>query len=59
MYDKRDGFNFEILNSHYVMEIFLALLPMVYIFLSLLVSNIDDFNNRNLFFDCKGIKTKL
>ena len=41
IYDKRDDFNFEIVNfpfldgiSHFLMEMFLALLPMVYIFLS-------------------------
>ena len=35
IYDKRDDFNFEIVN--FLMEMFLALLPMVYIFLSLFV----------------------
>ena len=35
IYDKRDDFNFEIF--HFLMEMFLALLPMVYIFLSLFV----------------------
>ena len=35
IYDKRDDLNFEI--SHFLMEMFLALLPMAYIFLSLLV----------------------
>ena len=40
------------------MEMFLALLPMVYIFLSLFVfarvcSNVDDFNNRNIFLTAK------
>ena len=35
LYDKRDDFNFEIVN--FLMEMFLALLPMVYIFLSLFV----------------------
>ena len=37
IYDKRDDFNFEIVNSHFLMEMFFALLPMVYIFLSLFV----------------------
>ena len=37
IYDKRDDFNFEIVNSHFLMEMFLALLPLVYIFLSLFV----------------------
>ena len=35
--DKRDDFNFEIVNFFFLMEMFLALLPMVYIFLSLFV----------------------
>ena len=35
IYDKRDDFNFEIVNFH--MEMFLALPPMVYLFLSLFV----------------------
>ena len=37
IYDKRDDFNFEMEISHFLMEMFLALLPMVYIFLSLFV----------------------
>ena len=37
IYDKRDDFNFEIVNFPFVMEMFLALLPMVYIFLNLFV----------------------
>ena len=37
IYDKRDDFNFEIVNFPFSMEMFLALLPMVYIFLSLFV----------------------
>ena len=42
------------------MEMFLAPLPIVYIFLSLFVlqecSNVDDFNNRNLFLTDKLLK---
>ena len=43
------------------MEMFPTPLPMVYIFLSLLVlakvcSNVDDFNNRNLFLTAKLLK---
>ena len=42
------------------MEMFLALLPMVHIFLSLFVllecSNVDDFNNINLFLTAKLLK---
>ena len=37
IYDKRDDFNFEFVNFPFLMEMFLALLPMVYIFLSLFV----------------------
>ena len=37
IYDKRDDFNFEIVNSLFLMEMFLAPFPMVYIFLSLFV----------------------
>ena len=37
IYDKRDDFNFELYSSPFLMEMFLALLPMVYIFLSLFV----------------------
>ena len=57
IYDKWDDFNFEIVNFSFL----LALLPMVYIFLSLFVfarvcSNVDDFNNRNLFLTAKLLK---
>ena len=43
------------------MEMFLALLPMVYIFFQLIrfarvCSNVDDFNNRNLFLTAKLLK---
>ena len=37
IYDKRDDFNFEIVIFPFLMEMFLALLPMAYIFLSLFV----------------------
>ena len=36
IYDKWDDFNFEMVNSHFLMEMFLAPLPMVYIVLSLI-----------------------
>ena len=36
-YDRWDDFNFEIVNFPFLMEMFRALLPMVYIFLSLFV----------------------
>ena len=43
------------------MDMFLPLLPMVYIFLSFfrfarVCSNVDDFNNRNLFLTAKLLK---
>ena len=37
IYDKRDDFNFEIVNFPFLDGYFFALLPMVYIFLSLFV----------------------
>ena len=37
IYDKRDDSNFEIVNFPFLMEMFLALLPRVYIFRSLFV----------------------
>ena len=35
IYNKRDDFDFEIVNFPFLMEMFLAPLPMVYIYLSL------------------------
>ena len=32
IYDKRDNFNFETVNFYFLMEMFLAPLPMVYLF---------------------------
>ena len=37
IYDKWDDFNFEIVNFHFLMVLFLAFLPMMYTFLSLFV----------------------
>ena len=37
IYDKRDDPNFEIINFNFLMEMFLAPLPIAYIFLSLFV----------------------
>ena len=56
IYDKQDDFNFEIVNSHFLMEMFLAPLPMVYIFLSLIVLLECDFNNRKLTLTAKSLK---
>ena len=36
IYDKRDGFNFEIVISNFLVKMFLAPLPMVYIFRNIL-----------------------
>ena len=44
IYDKRDDFKFEIVNF------------MVYIFLSLFVLQVDDFNNRHLSLIAKLLK---
>ena len=37
LYDKRDDFNFEIVNFHFLMEMLLALLPIVCTFFSFFV----------------------
>ena len=37
IYDKRDDFDFEIVNFYFLMEMFLSPLPMVFIFFSLFV----------------------
>ena len=42
--------------SHFLMEMFLALLPMVYIFHCLFVLRGSDFNNRNQFLTAKLLK---
>ena len=64
-YDKQDDFNFEIINfpflSHFLMEMFLALLPMVYIFLNLFVLQECDLmlmtsTTEPHFLDCLVIK---
>ena len=50
------------LQKYFLMEMFLAPLPMVYTFLSLFVllsrvcSNVDNFNKRNLFLTAKLLK---
>ena len=61
MYDKRDDFYFELVNFQFLMEMFLAPLPMVYTFRKLFVlqrvcSNVDDFNNRNKLLTSKLLK---
>ena len=59
-YNKWDDFNFEIANTHFLMEMFLAHLPMVFLFSAYLFarecSNVDDFSNRNLFLTAKVLK---
>ena len=37
IYNKQDEFNFEIVNLHFLMEMFLAPLPIVYTFCNLFV----------------------
>ena len=56
IYDKRDAFSFKIF--HFLMEMFLAPLPMVYIFRSLFVLRdcVLMFNKRNLFLTAKVLK---
>ena len=60
IYDKRDDFNFEIVKNSFLMEKSLSFLWCIYI--SQLVrfarvcSNVEDFNNRNLFLTAKLLK---
>ena len=54
--DKWDDFN---LKFHFLMEMFLTPIPMVYIFPNLFVFNVDEFNNRILFLTAKLLKTRL
>ena len=53
IFDKRDDFNFEKVNFPFLDGDVSRPLPMMYIFRSLFIlqecSNVDDFNNRNLF----------
>ena len=61
IYDKRDDFNFEIVNFLFLMAMFLAPLPMVHIYFSAysflrVCSNVDDFNNINLFLTAMLLK---
>ena len=43
---KQDDFNFEIVNLHFLMEIYLALLPVENAF-TRITSNVSDLNNIN------------
>ena len=51
----RDDFNFEIVKFPFLMEMFLARSPSIGVYISQLIrfarmcSNVDDFNNINLF----------
>ena len=61
IYDKWDDFNFKIVNFQFLDKDFMASLPLVYIFSQLIrfarvYSNVDDFNNRNLFLTAKLLK---
>ena len=63
IYDKRDDFNFEIVNFPFLGDVSRS--PSYGVYISQLIcfarvcSNVDDFNNRNLFFNCLSIKTRL
>ena len=63
IYDKRDDFNFEIVNFPFLMEMFLAHLPMVYIFISLFVLLkcvlMLMISTTEAYFNCLVIKTGL
>ena len=60
IYNERDDFNFEIVNFSFLMEMFLA--PFYGVYISQLIrfarvcSNVNDFNNRNLFLTAKLLK---
>ena len=59
IYDKRDDFNFEIVNFPFLDgDVPRSPSYGVYIsqFLARVCSNVDDFNNRNLFFTAKLLK---
>ena len=49
IYDKQDDFNFdfEIVNFPFLMEMFLALLPMVYIFIYIDISDLPFVQNKD------------
>ena len=57
VYDKRDDFNFEIVNIPFL-DGHVLRSPSYGIYISQLIcfarvcSNVNDFNNRNLFFNC-------
>ena len=52
---KQDYFNFEIVNFHFLMEIYLALLPVDIAF-TRVTSNVSDFNNINQILTAKILK---
>ena len=64
IYDKRDEFIFEIVNFPFL-DGDVPRSPSYGVYNSKLISfarvcsNVDDLNNRNLFFNCKVIKTRL
>ena len=63
-YDKRDNFNFEIVKSPFLDGDVLRspsygeYIPQLIRF-ARVCSNVDDFNNRNLFLTAKLLKTRL
>ena len=64
IYDKRDDFNFEVVNFPFLYG-YVPRSPSYGVYISQLIlfarvcSNIDDFNNRNFFFNSLVIKTRL
>ena len=64
IYDKRDAFNFEIVNFPFL-DGDVPNSPSYGVYISQLIrfarlcSHVDDFDNRNLIFNCLVIKTRL
>ena len=58
IYDKRDDFNFDIVNFPFLDAMSLNVSVMVYIYLNLFraSSHVTDFNNRNKFLTAKLLK---
>ena len=56
IYDKRDDFNFEIVNFHFPRPPLYGVYILQLIRFARVCSNVDDFNNRNLFLTAKILK---
>ena len=64
IYDKRDDFNFEIINFPFLdgdvpRSTFYGVYISPLVYFARVCSNVDDFNNRNFIFNCLVIKTRL